>query len=93
MKGGQVEGCGSRCKGFAASTGISYVGVIEDKFGTYSIFHPIHLTTNDGKQGFRVNEHFNVVLLNHFIELRRGRDIFQMIGHPRTPLVAYTYTY
>jgi len=61
---------------FAAPTRVYYVRVLEDELGAHSILMPVHLTPDNGEEGFAIYEHFDALLLYDLVELSRLLHVF-----------------
>lgn len=84
----------SKADALAASARLHHVGIVEDELGRQSVLLPVHLGANDAEEGLAVDEHLYAILLDTLVKLASlfRLDVFEVVAHTRTALVAHTDT-
>lgn len=72
---------------------LTNVGIREDESLTERILHPIHLAANDAKQGLAIDQDFNAILLNRFVERARLVNVLEVVGQATAAAVLDTHLY
>ena len=72
MSEGRERTCCSTAE--AASTHTFTFGLWKNEAGAQTILDVVHLGSQHGDKGFRIDQHGNIVLLDYFIKLALRRD-------------------